>query len=74
MATMPILGICVFGSYDYPGSSGEHHRTIMVHLFYDLALVLTFIEKLSQLLLWDDIIITILFPYYQWVMHFVNDC
>ena len=32
MATIPILGICVFGSYDYPGSSGECYRTIMVHL------------------------------------------
>ena len=21
---LPILGICVFGSYDYPGSSGQH--------------------------------------------------
>ena len=33
MAIMPILGICVFGSYDYPGSSGEWYRTIMVLLF-----------------------------------------
>ena len=30
---MPILTICVFGKYDYPGSWGERYRTIMVFLF-----------------------------------------
>ena len=33
---MPILGICVFGSYDYPGSLGEQYRTIMVSSFFFL--------------------------------------
>ena len=28
----PEWGICVFASYDYPGSSGERYRTIIVLL------------------------------------------
>ena len=34
MATMPVLGICVFGSYGYPGSAGEWYRSIMDLLLF----------------------------------------
>ena len=39
MATMPILGICVLGSYDYPGSSWggglqDHHGSLLFFLFF----------------------------------------
>ena len=34
VATMSIMGIRVFGSYDYLGSSGKRYRTIMVLMLF----------------------------------------
>ena len=34
IATMPMLGISVFGSYDYPDSSGEHLEPSWFSFFF----------------------------------------
>ena len=67
MATMPILGICVFGSYDYPGSSGECYRTIMVLLL--TLVILNFYNGLIHLSIWIGLfIVEVLLKTIAWML------